>query len=77
MRNSDILRRIIIDMGCIVRKEGLENVTLTGHTEVTEMWLYQPMLRIPWTDYVRNRDVLRRIGITKKMLTTIKENCNF
>lgn len=48
--------------------------TLTGYSEVTEMCLDQPMLRIPWRDYVRNRDVLRRIGITKKMLITIKEN---
>lgn len=31
--------------------------------EVTEIWLYKKMLRIPWVEYVNNKEVLKE---TKK-----------
>lgn len=38
-----------------------------------EMWLYRRILRIPWSDRISNREVLRRIDQECHLVTTIKQ----
>ena len=46
--------------------------------EATEMWFYRRMLRISWTERVSNTDVLRRMGVERLLMRTIKERqCRF
>ena len=55
---------------------GVETWTLTEslakRLEAFEMWLYRIMLRIPWTSYVPNVEILRRMKKQKEVLTTVK-----
>jgi hypothetical protein len=37
-----------------------------------EMWTYRRMLKIPWTAKISNKDVLKQMKITKRLLPTIQ-----
>jgi Reverse transcriptase (RNA-dependent DNA polymerase) len=56
---------------------GVEAWTLTEamckKLEAFEMWTYRRLLKIPWTDYVTNIDVLKRVKKSKEVLNTIKK----
>lgn len=41
--------------------------------EAFEMWTLRRLLRIPWVDRVTNEEVLRRAGVERELLTTIKQ----
>lgn len=55
---------------------GHEGWTLTKAMEkrltAFEMWLYRRMLRIPWTDRIRNTEVLSRMDTEVQILNTVK-----
>ena len=55
---------------------GVESWTLSEAAlkklEAFEMWCYRRMLRISWTDKVRNETVLQRMKKEKEVLRTIK-----
>ena len=42
------------------------------HLESCEMWFLRQMMRIPWTDKVRNEDVLKRAGTGRKLILEIR-----
>lgn len=44
--------------------------------EAFEMWVYKKILRIPWTDMVRNEEVLRRLNNERELITNIKKEKN-
>lgn len=56
---------------------GVETWTLKAKTmnrlEAFEMWIYRRLLRIPWTDRVRNDEVLRRMGTERMLLQIVKK----
>jgi len=41
--------------------------------EAAEMWFLRRILRISWTDKVKNEEVLRRADVTKKLVQTIRK----
>ena len=41
--------------------------------EAAEMWLYMRMLKISWTDRVRNDEVLHRAGTKTEITTAIRQ----
>lgn len=46
--------------------------------EAAEMWFLRRMLRIPWTARVTNEEVMRRAGVERRLLKTIrKKQLNF
>ena len=55
---------------------GCEGWTLTKalekNLEAFEMWCYRRMLKIPWTDFVRNTEVLDRMGKKVELLYDVK-----
>ena len=55
---------------------GCEGWTLTKalekNLEAFEMWCYRRMLKIPWTDFVRNAEVLDRMGKKVELLYDVK-----
>ena len=56
---------------------GVETWTLKAKTmnrlEAFEMWIFRRLLRIPWTDRVRNDEVLRRMGTERMLLQIVKK----
>ena len=42
------------------------------HLEICEMWFLRQMMRIPWTDKVRNEEVLQRAGTGMKLILEIR-----
>ena len=42
------------------------------HLESCEMWFLRWMMRIPWTDKVRNEEVLKRAGTGRKLILEIR-----
>lgn len=56
---------------------GMEAWTLKVNTlrrlESFEMWIFRRMLRIPWTDHIRNEEVLRRMNMDRELLDIIKK----
>ncbi|CAG9831796.1 unnamed protein product, partial [Diabrotica balteata] len=48
------------------------NEDMCRKLEAFEMYLYQRMFKIPWTDRVTNEEVLRRMNKNREVLTTIK-----
>ena len=42
------------------------------HLESCEMWFLRRMMRIPWTDKVRNEEVLQRAGAGMKLILEIR-----
>lgn len=55
---------------------GMEGWTLLDQhckkIEAFEMWIYRRMLRIAWTDRIRNTEVLLRLNATTEVINTIK-----
>lgn len=55
---------------------GAEAWTLKINTmnrlEAFELWIYRRMMKIPWTDYVSNLQVLHRMNKERELLDTIK-----
>ncbi|CAH2267750.1 jg15167 [Pararge aegeria aegeria] len=47
--------------------------TMSRKLEAFEMWVYRRMLKISWTDRVRNSTVLQRMGKVPEVLLTIKK----
>ncbi|CAH2237030.1 jg9522 [Pararge aegeria aegeria] len=47
--------------------------TMPRKLEAFEMWVYRRMLKISWTDRVRNSTVLQRMGKVPEVLLTIKK----
>ena len=41
--------------------------------EATELWFLRRMLKIPWTSYTNNEEVLKRSGTQRKLLCTIRK----
>lgn len=41
--------------------------------EAFEMWIYRRILKIPWTHFISNSAVLRRINRERELVQTIKE----
>uniref|UniRef100_A0A914WK67 Reverse transcriptase domain-containing protein n=1 Tax=Plectus sambesii TaxID=2011161 RepID=A0A914WK67_9BILA len=61
---------------------GVETWTLTTVTTkrlvAFEMWLYQRMLKIPWTAKITNAQVLQDMGTDRQLLKTIiSRKCNY
>jgi hypothetical protein len=54
---------------------GSETWTLTGTLEkkltAFEMWTYRRVLKIPWTDKIRNEEVLNRLGMSRTTIMNI------
>ena len=46
--------------------------TMADRLSAFEMWCYRRMLRISWTDKIKNEKVLRKINIKNRLLNTIK-----
>ena len=42
------------------------------HLESCEIWFLRRMMRIPWTDKVRNEEVLKRAGTGRKLILEIR-----
>ncbi len=40
--------------------------------ESCETWFLRKMMRVPWTDKVSNEEVLRRAGVSRKLLKDIR-----
>lgn len=40
---------------------------------MTDIWFHQWMLRVPWSKHVTNEKVLRKIGIKRTFIITIKK----
>lgn len=40
--------------------------------ESFEMWVFRRILRVPWTDKIRNEEILRRMNTDRELLTSIK-----
>ncbi|KAL1447016.1 hypothetical protein WDU94_015647 [Cyamophila willieti] len=55
---------------------GVETWTLKGETisklQAFEMWLYRRILKIPWTDKITNREVLRRMKTNPELINIVK-----
>lgn len=55
---------------------GVEAWTLSETTskkiEAFEMWVFRRILKISWTDHVTNNEVLRRMGVDRELMKTIK-----
>ena len=52
--------------------------TMEKRLKATEMWFLRRMLRIPWTARVFNEEVMRRAGVERRLLKTIrKKQLNF
>lgn len=55
---------------------GVETWTLKANTlnrlEAFEMWVFRRMLKIQWTDRITNGEVLRRMGVERQLLQSIK-----
>ena len=43
------------------------------HLESCEMWFLRWMMKIPWTDKVRNEEVLKRAGTGRKLILEIRK----
>jgi len=41
--------------------------------ESMEMWCYRRMMKIPWTDMVKNEDVLERVKEQRQIIKRITE----
>ena len=41
--------------------------------EATEMWFLRRLLRIPWTDKIRNEEVMERADTKRNLMSTIRE----
>lgn len=56
---------------------GCETWTIKMNTmrrlEAFEMWIYRRLLKIPWTDHVRNEEVLGRLNKERELLANIKK----
>ena len=48
--------------------------TLRKKLEAIEMWFLRRMLRISWTEHVKNEEVLRRSKCDRFLLSTIRKN---
>lgn len=44
--------------------------------EAFEMWIYRSLLKIPWTDRVTNKEILRRMHLDRLLFKTIKKSKN-
>ena len=55
---------------------GCESWTITAtmrrKLEAAEMWMLRRMLRVPWTARMTNEEVMRRAGVTRLLMTTIR-----
>ena len=55
---------------------GSETWSITSHMrkhlESCEMWFLRRMIRIPWTDKVRNEEALKRAGTGRKLILVIR-----
>ena len=47
--------------------------TMEKRIEAVEMWFLRRMLRIPWTARVSNEEVMRRAGVEKTLMKTIRK----
>ena len=45
---------------------------MTKRLEAVEMWFYRRILRISYTRHITNEEVLNRIGMTRKLINTIR-----
>ena len=41
--------------------------------EATKLWFFRRMLKIPWTSYINNEEVLKRSGSQRKLLCIIRQ----
>ena len=46
----------------------------TNKIEAFEMWVYRRIARISWKDKVSNEDVLKRLGVKRELLSSMKIN---
>lgn len=55
---------------------GAETWTLTKATtnklDAFELWLYRRIVRISWTEKIKNIEILHRIGKKKEFMVTVK-----
>ena len=49
------------------------NKNMVKKIEAAEMWFYRRMLKISWTDRVRNDEVLHRAGTKREIITAIRQ----
>ena len=49
------------------------NATMRRKLEAAEMWMLRRMLRVPWTARMTNQEVMRRAGVTRLLMTTIRQ----
>jgi len=61
-----ILNRYILSVVTYCCVTWITNAAYEASLEVTEMWFMWRMLRIPWTDYETNVNVLNRAGTSKR-----------
>ena len=80
LRNTSLSMRIRMQvLNCYVYSvllHGSETWSIISdmrkHLESCEMWFLRRMMRIPWTDKVRNEEVLKRAGTGRKLILEIR-----
>ena len=49
------------------------NAAMRKKLEAAEMWLLRRMMRVPWTARRTNQEVLQMAGVTRTLMTTIRQ----